>query len=295
MNNNCQEIDQKGKRKLGYVQGFLSLILNFLLFLIKYWVGIKSGSVAIIADAWHTISDSASSLVLIMGFRASGKPADSRHPYGHGRADIISSLIIGTLLGVIAFYFFKESIIKLYHRQLADYDRYAFWIFLLSLLLKEALARFAFWAGKKCNSRSLIADAWHHRSDALASLIILTGILLNHMYWWIDGVLGIIVSGFILQTTYSIMKNSISGLLGEEPEDGLKKRIIDKVNDVSGRDMQVHRIQIHDYGEHKEMTLHIVLPGDSNINEAYETIKKIEDMLFRDMGLNTNIRIEPES
>jgi cation diffusion facilitator family transporter len=105
-----KQISKKYKTSIGYLEGTISIILNTLLFGLKYWVGIKTFSIAIIADAWHTLSDSLTSLVVIIGFKVSSKPADKKHPFGHGRAEIISSVIIGTMLAIVGFNFLIASI-----------------------------------------------------------------------------------------------------------------------------------------------------------------------------------------
>jgi len=100
---------KKNNKKLSYIEGWLSITSNILLFILKYWVGIVTGSIAIIADAWHSLTDSISSIVVLIGAKVSSKPADKNHPFGHGRAELIASLIIGVLLAVIAFSFLEKS------------------------------------------------------------------------------------------------------------------------------------------------------------------------------------------
>ncbi len=163
-------------RQLMYAEGWLSIAINLTLFALKYWAGIATGSVAIVADAWHTLSDSLTSLMVIVGAKLSSRPADRDHPFGHGRVEIIVSIIIGVLLVVVGFNFFLESVQKLRENESANFNTLAAVVFALSVVLKEALTRFAFWAGKKTGARSLIADGWHHRSDSVASALILLGI-----------------------------------------------------------------------------------------------------------------------
>ena len=138
-----KQISKKDKTFIGYLEGTLSIILNTILFGIKYWVGIKTYSIAIIADAWHTLSDSFTSLVVIIGFKVSSKPADKKHPYGHGQAEIISSIIIGTLLAVIGVNFLIASIQKFINHQSASYGNLAIIIFIISVIVKEGLAQFS--------------------------------------------------------------------------------------------------------------------------------------------------------
>jgi cation diffusion facilitator family transporter len=122
------------------------------------------------ADAWHTLSDTLTSVVVILGFWISSRLEDEEHPFGHGRAEVIATIIIATLLAVVGINFLKDSIQQLIVQRSASFSTVGLVVFAISVVIKEGLARFSIWAGKKTDSKSLIADGWHHRSDALASL-----------------------------------------------------------------------------------------------------------------------------
>lgn len=276
----------------GYLEGWLSIVMNLLLFALKYWAGVVSGSVAIIADAWHTLSDSLTSIIVILGIRISKKPADKEHPYGHGRAELIGSLIIGVLLFIVAFEFTLESFDKLLNHQSVEYGTIAIVATVISILLKEALAQFAFWAGKKTDSKSLKADAWHHRSDSISSLLILIGIFLQDVFWWIDGVLGILVAILIAYAAYKIMKDSINPLLGEAHDDELEKTIVDIANDISTENLNVHHIHLHKYGNHSELTFHICLSDELILKEANEIVHQLEKAVNNRTGYETTVHID---
>lgn len=185
------------RRAWGYLEGSVSIVLNTALFAAKLWLGAACGSLAIVADAWHTLSDSLTSAVVILGFWVSGRPADDKHPFGHGRAELVAAIVIGTLLAVVAFFFLHESILKLRHPErypAARFGTAAAALFLVSVVVKEAMARFSIWAGGKTASAALVADGWHHRSDAVASALILAGGLFGGRLGWIDGAMGAAVS-----------------------------------------------------------------------------------------------------
>ena len=198
------------KSKDAYKQGVISIIVNTLLFVAKYYAGVVSGSIALITDAWHTISDSASSLVLIIGTKLATKPADTEHPYGHGRIELITALIIGIMLTLIGFNFLTNAINKLILKEAATFGMLAIGVTIASIILNEALAQYAFYLARKTKNTSLRADGWHHRSDALSSFIILIGILVGSYWWWMDGVLGIIMAGFIFYAGYGIFKEVVN-------------------------------------------------------------------------------------
>ena len=236
---------KKNYSYLSYWEGWLSIIINILLFGLKYWAGIVTGSIAIIADAWHTLTDSISSIIVLVGAKISTKPADKKHPFGHGRAELIASLIIGVLLALIAFSFIQESIEKLKNREAVVFGSFAIVVTIVSIISKETLAQFAIWAGKKSNSKVLMADAWHHRSDAISSLIILVGIFFGKYFWWIDGILGIFVALLLFYATYEIFRDSITPILGKIPDENLLKEVKKICNSTNDR-IKAHHFHIHE-------------------------------------------------
>lgn len=288
-----KQISKKYKTYIGYLEGTISIILNTLLFALKYWVGIRTFSIAIIADAWHTLSDSLTSLVVIIGFKVSSKPADKKHPYGHGRAEIISSVIIGTMLAIVGFNFLIASIQRFINHQSASYGNLAIIVFIISVILKEGLAQFSIRAGKKINSQSLIADGWHHRSDALMSFLVLVGIFMGGYFWWVDSIMGIIVSLVIFYTTYIILKESISTLIGEEPSEDLEAEIRKIVTNSASHDVKLHHLHSHKYGDNKELTFHIRLPADMRLEDAHSIAEELEKKIREKMNIETTIHLEP--
>lgn len=156
------------KTKAGYIEGILSVIINILLFIIKIWAGIITGSIALTADAWHTLSDSLSSVVVIIAVKLSTKKPDNEHPFGHGRWEQIAALIIAFILAVIAFDFIKDSAIQFRNQESTVFGTLAIVVTIISIIVKEALAQYAFYIGRKTDNVSIKADGWHHRSDALS-------------------------------------------------------------------------------------------------------------------------------
>lgn len=288
-----KQISKKHKTFIGYLEGTISIIVNTLLFGLKYWVGIKTFSIAIIADAWHTLSDSLTSLVVIIGFKVSSKPADKKHPFGHGRAEIVSSVIIGTLLTVVGFNFLVASIQRFINHQSAAYGTLAIIIFIISVIVKEGLAQFSLRAGKKIDSQSLIADGWHHRSDALVSLLVLVGIFIGRYFWWVDSIMGFAVSLVIFYTTYTILKESVSTLIGEEPTEDFKAKVRKIVTNIVSHDVKLHHLHSHKYGDNRELTFHIRLPADMRLEDAHDISEKLEKKIREEMNIETTIHIEP--
>ncbi|MDR0494319.1 MAG: cation diffusion facilitator family transporter, partial [Treponema sp.] len=154
------------KIRAGYVEGTVAIILNTALFIVKMWAALVSGSIALAADAWHTLSDSLSSVVVVIAAKLSSKKADKEHPFGHGRWEQISSLFIAVILGIIAYEFLKDSITQFKEKKDVEYGLLAIIVTIISIVAKEALAQYAFYIVRKTGNSSVKADGWHHRSDA---------------------------------------------------------------------------------------------------------------------------------
>jgi cation diffusion facilitator family transporter len=283
------------KARLGYLEGVLSIVLNTALFGLKYWAGFSTGSIAVIADAWHTMSDTLTSVIVILGFKISSIGPDKKHPFGHGRAEIISSLVIGVLLAVVGFNFLVESIHRFIDRRAASFNSAAIMVFAVSVVLKEALAQFSIWAGKKIGSQSLIADGWHHRSDSIASVLILLGMLFGSYFWWIDSALGISVSLLIFYASFSVLRESTGALMGEQPSEQLSESLNRIVRDTASQVQNVHHVHMHRYGDHIEVTFHIKLRPETGLEEAHRISRELENKIKSDLNMAATIHIEPSS
>lgn len=274
-------------------EGWLSIIGNIFLFGIKYWAGVVSGSVALIADAWHTLSDSVSSLIVLLGGKISHKPADDDHPFGHGRAEHIASVIIGVLLALIAFDFILSSIDKFTSKETTNFGTIAWVVTIVSIVVKEAMAQYAFFGFRKTNSRILKADGWHHRTDSLSSIVILIGIAFGNVFWWTDAVLGFIVALMIAYVSYEILSKEIKSLLGESPSEELLLSIRETAQKVCDQPLHLHHIHLHNYGNHTEMSCHIKLPPEMLLTDAHEICTKIEKAIKTEFGFISTVHPEP--
>ncbi len=274
-------------------EGWLSIVGNILLFGLKYSAGVATGSLALIADAWHTLSDSVSSVIVLIGGKISRKPADHDHPFGHGRAEHIAAVIIGVLLAIIAFDFIVGAVEKFTQREKTTFGIFAWIATIVSILVKEGMAQYAFWAAKKTDSSILKADGWHHRTDALSSIIILIGIAVGNQFWWTDAVLSFIVAIMIGYASYQILATEIQSLLGESPSDELLQSIRKSTQDEFREPLHLHHIHIHNYGRHSELSCHIKLPPDMPLNEAHEICTKVEKTILKNFGFVSTVHPEP--
>lgn len=286
--------DTKTYKNYEQIEGWLSITGNTILFVLKYWVGVVTGSIALIADAWHTLTDSFSSIIVIVSARISRKPADDTHPFGHGRADLVSAVIIGVLLAMIGFQFILKSIVALQTQSGVVFGKQAIIVTIISIFVKEGMAQYAFWAGKHSSSSILKADGWHHRTDALSSVIVLIGILLGKFFWWIDGVLGIIVALLIFYAAYEILSEAINRLMGEVPDN----KIIQDIKGITGDlNLEVcpHHFQMHRYGQHIELTFHIIFPPEMTIEEAHKQAHELEAAIRNRLNIESTIHMEPSN
>ena len=287
--------NQSEKYLSGVKEGWVSGIANILLFGIKLWAGIVSGSIALIADAWHTLSDTISSVLIIIGLNWASKPADKEHPFGHGRIEIFVSIIIGILLILVGFHFITASIEKLRNTESANFGIIAIVVTATSLIVKEALAQYALRIGKITGIESIKADGWHHRSDAFSSGIILIGIVVQKYIWWIDGLLGIFVAIVIFYSAYVIILKTINVLLGREPESKQVIEIKEIARKIYSGNLRLHHFHIHSYGFHNEMTFHIVLPAEMSLKEANKITQKLFKEIKEKMNILATIHIDTKS
>jgi len=276
-----------------YLSAWLSIGANLFLFVLKLWVGLITNSVAIVADAWHTLSDSISSIIILVGIKISEKKANKKYPFGFGRIDIISSMILGFLLSIVAYEFLMKGIESLKNKDVVTFGWLAILVTIISILVKEAMAQFSFWSAKKTGRKSLKADGWHHRSDALSSVLILIGIFVSKYFWWIDGLLGIILAIIIFYTAFEIFRENTLSFLGESPD----KELIDKLKIIANKeadfDTDLHHVHIHNYGNHTEITFHINLPAKMTIENAHIITDNIEKIVENELNMHATIHADP--
>jgi cation diffusion facilitator family transporter len=289
-------LDQGDRAKnYGYFEGILSIIVNIILFVIKFVFGTLLNSVALIADSFHTLSDVFTSLLVVIGFKISAKPPDSKHPFGHGRAERIFAMIIAFILIGVGIEFFISSFNRFKNPVPIKANLLIIILLLLSVLAKEFLTNVAYNLGAKINSSSLKADAWHHRSDSIATALVVVGfIAFRFGVFRLDGILGMAISILIAYTGLSIILEASSFLLGEAPNPSIIEKIKEIVHNQDGVE-DAHDIYVHDYGKKMIITVHIRLKNDTHLDDAHkkasEFEKAIKDCIH---GSEVTVHIEPE-
>ena len=276
--------------------GVLSILVNTILFGIKLWAGLVTGSIALMADAWHTMSDSLTSVMMIPAAKLAAKKPDKSHPFGHGRWELIASMLMAFVLGVIALEFLTGSIERFRDRESVIFGTLALVITIVSIVLKEALAQYEFYLGRKYKNPVITADAWHSRTDSVSSIAILLGIIITKIWsglWWMDSVLGIICALVIFYAAYEIMRDVITKILGEEPGQEFIEELKKEIEKVYDHDLLLHHFHIHNYITHKELTFHIRLNKNMTIEEGHTIATGIENMIQEKFHMTATIHIEP--
>ena len=263
----------------GLLEAVVSITGNLFLFTVKLIIGIAIGSMAAIADAVHTFSDIASSIVVFVGFKIGEKEPDPEHPHGHGRMETIATLVIAVLLVVTGLELVVSSAKRFFAPQVVGGGWWVSAVFLFSALCKEAMARFAFRLGDEIDSEALKADGWHHRADAISSLLVAAGNILVVRGWYqTDSLLGAAVAGFVVYTGWKLALSSSNRLLGASPSPETLAKIREVAGTVKGVN-RIHGIQVHDYGFHREISLHIEVPPGLDLVEAHRVADEVEKNL----------------
>ena len=280
-----EALTERERAHYGYLEGGVSIVVNLSLSFLKFGVGFYINSIALIADGFHSLSDILTSLVVILGFRFSQQPPDKEHPFGHGRYEDITSLTIAILLAVVGAQFFISSVERLYHPEVVKGSFLFFLVILLAAAAKELLARYSLYLSRKIGSHALLADAWHHRSDALTSVPVAFGILAStYGYYWVDALSGIVLSGVIVYFSFTLARDAASRLLGKAPPD----EVISQIKRLASypRVTDIHSINVHNYGERKVISLHMQVEP-MGLEEAHAIADIVEQRIAE--GLNASV------
>jgi cation diffusion facilitator family transporter len=264
------------RSRVGSVQGWISILVNVLLFLIKGVLGVLTGSLALIADAVHTLSDILSSAVIVISFRIAKKPSDATHPFGHGRIEAVATLIVSILLVVAGIELFREAVERILRPRSFEAAWWLIGVIAVTILVKEMLARFADELSHRIHSAALHADSWHHRSDAVSSLLVILAFLGQRAgLAYIDGIAGLGVSFLIIYTGWTIAREGVDDLLGAPPP----ARLVDQIKSAVLQFpdiLDVHDLIVHQYGQTMVLSFHIVISDEHSLADAHSLAEDVE-------------------
>ena len=285
-------MNQVSREKEIYRVTIVGGIVNLILLIIKFIAGFVGHSTAMVADAAHSLSDFVTDIIVILFVRLSSKPADKSHAYGHGKYETLATAIIGFLLLAVGIGILFEGINKIasvINGEVLDAPGIiAFIVAAISIVSKELVYRYTVFKGRSLNSQAVIANAWHHRSDAFSSIGALVGIgfaVFGGEKWRVlDPIAAIIVSAFIIKVAIKILKDSLSELLDE---------IIEIILSVEGV-VAPHNLRTRRIGNSCAIDVHIRMDGNISLNEAHDKTIIIEKLLKEQYGAGTYVSIHTE-
>ena len=282
------------RAKFGSLCGFVGIFLNLCLFAGKLFVGLLSGAISAVADAFNNLSDAASSLITLFGFRLANQKPDPDHPFGHGRFEYISGFIVSLLILLVGFELGKSSVEKIINPETVEFSVVSVVILTISVIVKLYMAHYNRVIGKKIASTAMVATATDSTSDAVATTVVLICMLISHFTnVQIDAYCGLAVSAFILYSGFRSAKETISPLLGQPPTEELVdeiERIVKSYPIVSG----IHDLVVHDYGPGRLMvSLHAEVPANGDLLEIHDVIDNAEKELNEKLNCESVIHMDP--
>lgn len=288
--------DPQVRKKYGSLGGIVGIICNIILFTLKFLAGVLTSSISITADAFNNLSDAGSSIITLVGFKMASMPSDDEHPFGHGRIEYVSGLIVSLIIMLMGVELFKSSVEKIISPETITFQWLSLGILIFSILLKLWMALFNRRLGKKINSVAMQATAADSLSDVIATTAVVIGILVFYFFHLnIDGWIGVVVALFILYTGFTTARDTMNSLLGQAPDAEFVKAVEEKVlsyPDVVG----VHDLIIHNYGPGRCLiSLHAEVPCDIDILSIHDAIDNIERDLNQTFQCETVIHMDPIS
>lgn len=282
------------RQAYGMLCGILGIVLNVMLFTGKFIAGLISNSIAITADAVNNLSDAGSSFVTLIGFKLAGQKADTEHPYGHGRMEYISGLVVAAAILLMGYELAKDSISKIITPQETEFSWLVVGILVVSIGVKIYMFFYNNSVAKKIESPAMAATAKDSLSDSVATGVVLISALVSHYTSIkIDGYCGLLVAVLIFYAGYSAAKDTLNPLLGQKASEEFEKEIEDLVmahEEICG----VHDLFVHDYGPGRQIiSLHAEVSAESDIMMIHDVIDNIENELRVKLGCDATIHMDP--
>lgn len=282
------------RQKYGMLSGIVGITCNIILFLLKFLAGIITGAVSVAADAFNNLSDAGSSIVTFIGFKVSGKPADTEHPFGHGRIEYISGLIVAAAIIVMGVELFRGSVARIFNPDEMYFSILSVIILVGSILMKTWMFLFNRSLGKRLDSAAMLATSTDSLSDCVATAVVLLSLLLWKITGInIDGIAGTIVAIFVFVAGVQAARDTLQPLLGQPADEKLAHKIEDTVKEDE-HVIGVHDLIVHDYGPGRRFaSLHAELPYNMDMLDAHEIIDTAEKRVKNNLGCDISIHLDP--
>ena len=286
--------DPAVRTRYGYLGSVTGIVLNVLLFAGKFIAGLISGAISVTADAFNNLSDAGSSVMSLVGFKMAAQPADEEHPFGHGRMEYVSGLVISFVILLMGFELAKSSVVKIFNPEDIKFSWLTLSILIISVLVKLWMALFNHSLGKKINSTSMKATAVDSLSDCISTSAVIVAMLVLYFAGVnIDSYIGLAVALFILYSGVNTFRESLTPLLGTKPDKEFVNEIKAKVESFDGI-VGTHDMIVHDYGVgNLIISMHAEVPMEMDFNSAHELIDKIEDDLKMQYKCLVTIHMDP--
>ncbi|EMF0165452.1 cation transporter [Enterococcus hirae] len=294
MSKEQKTISGQERTKKGIIAGILGLITNILLFVAKFAIGLFSGSVSIMADAINSLSDTASSILTLVGFKIAAKPADQEHPFGHERFEYISGLFVSIIITYVGFQFLDASIRKIFRPEHLVLTPIVFLVLIFSILLKLLQGRMYTRFSKTIQSEALKATAKDSYNDVFTTLAVLVSAGIERFTGWrIDGYVGFVLAGYIIFSGIMMLRDFVYELLGSRPtaeEIKTMEKQLSSYKSILG----FHDLLVHNYGPNKKFaSVHIEVDDSLNLNEAHKIIDIIEKDFKKTLDVDLVCHLDP--
>jgi len=280
------DIDNKQVRiQYGMMAGWISIIATLALFIVKMILGLMAGSISVVANAFHLLSHLANSIILVVSFKVTARPATAKTPFGHGRMEHVAPLIMSIFLFVSGIQIAETSV----HQALEPHEVHYWpalpWILFATILVKQWLAQFVSFLGRRVDSQAILTNARHHKIEAVISLTVIGGLIAGHYFHHpeVDGYIGILVSAWLLYLGYTHGREALVPLLGQAPSKDMIRKIKETAKSVEGVE-DAHEIIVHDYGSMYTISLHAEIPEKFGPPEMHEIAERCEGRLRKMFG-----------
>ena len=282
------------RTQYGTLASVVGIFCNVLLFAAKAVIGLLMHSISVTADAFNNLSDAASSVIGLIGVKMAGKPADSEHPFGHGRMEYITALVVSFLVIEVGFTFFKDAIGRIREPQHMEFSMVSVLILLLSICVKLWMSFFNRKLGKRIDSKVMLATAADAIGDVITTAATVFSLLFFYFTGWnIDGFIGLCVSLVVMWAGIGIVRDTLKPLLGEAIDPADYKKISGFVESYDGI-VGSHDLIVHNYGPGRSMaSIHAEVPNDVDIEESHEIIDRIEREAIKKLGIFLVIHMDP--
>lgn len=292
--NSDQTEDRKVREAYGRLSSIVGIVCNVLLFGVKYTIGLLSHSITILSDAFNNLSDSASCLVTLFGYKLAAKPADKDHPFGHGRIEYLTTLTIAVIILLVGFELLRDAVDKLLHPQALRFSMVSLAVLLVSIGVKVWMAFFNFRLGRRIRSGVLIATAKDSRNDVIATAAAVMALVAAPFTSLpVDGAMGVLVSLFVLKAGYDIIRDTVDDLLGKPADPALVDSIVQLVQE-NPRILGLHDLMIHSYGPGNVIgSCHVEVRSDEDFVQIHDMVDTIERQIHDQLHVLMTIHMDP--